>query len=104
MKYKSREYVKKLVPIPSIGLIKILFENHIIDSQLYFEKSLCLFKFKEIDYLFKLLSKENLDIKGERQLLLVDRYKRSCQERFQIYKDPLVKEYKELVQKGCIKV
>ena len=93
-----------MIPLTTVGLLKIFFENKIFGSEIYFEKSLALFKFKEIDNIFSHLSDEDLRIPIARQRTVIDGYNRLFKERFQIYKDPLVKIYNDLIQRGLIRI
>jgi rRNA-processing protein FCF1 len=100
-KVKNIEYMK---PITTVGIILMLFQNGKIDSLMLFEKSLNLFKFKEIDNILKHLSNEQFNVSRDRQLNKIDSYKEILRERFQIYKDPLLMEYEGLKSKGLIKI
>jgi putative PIN family toxin of toxin-antitoxin system len=103
--YRRRKRItQKLIPLTTVGLLKIFFENKIFGSEIYFEKSLALFKFKEIDNIFSHLSDEDLRISTDRQRTVIDGYNRLFKERFQIYKDPLVKIYNDLIQRGLIRI
>ncbi len=96
--------IHKQIPISTVGLMNIMFKTKSIDSQIFFEKSLALFKFKEIDNFFTHFSRQNLNVSGEKQLIIMDQYKHSLKERFQVYKDPLVDEYKNLKEQGLINI
>lgn len=106
-KYRIKKNIRlgdEIYPINTMGLLKILYNEKIIDSQIYFEKSLALFKFKEIDNFFNHMETQNLDVSGERRRDLMQDCITVLKERFQVYKDPIIDEYKSLKTQGLIKI
>lgn len=103
-RYRKFKNIKYMEPMTTVGLIHLLYRNELIDSSIFFEKSLNLFKFKEIDNILSHLSKEPQSSSSYRIDETVKRYKEMMKQRFQIYKNPLVKEYKVLKEKGLITI
>jgi hypothetical protein len=97
-RYKKVKGINYMKPLTTVGLIQMLFEYNIIDSSVFFEKSLMLFKFKEIDNVMDNLSKRSKNYE------IIAYYKEFMRERFQYYKDPLVDEYKVLKKEGKISI
>lgn len=108
---KIREYRHKkgintngqISPITTVGMLNIIFKAGIIDSSLFFDKSLALFKFKEIDNYFSQMVTRDLKEEGEKRQEIVQNHIKNLKGRFQFYKNPLVDEYKNLKSKGLIK-
>lgn len=105
--YRDKERIRdknKIFPISTPGLLKILYDEKMIESDVYFEKCLQLFKFKEIKNFFDHMVTSKLKVEGQERVELIDDYIETLKERFQTYKDPVVDEYKNLKRLGCIKV
>jgi len=106
-KYRNKKGIcraDEIFPINTMGLLKILYNEKEIDSQIYFEKALALFKFKEIDNFFKNMETQNLNVSGDRRRDLMQGCVKVLKERFQVYKDPILDEYKSLKTQGLIKI
>lgn len=105
-KYRNKNGINRpdeIYPINTMGLLKILYNEKEIDSQTYFEKALALFKFKEIENFFKHMETQNLNVSGDRRRDLMEDCVKVLKERFQVYKDPILDEYKSLKSQGLIK-
>lgn len=106
-KYRKKKGIHRsdeIYPINTMGVLKILYDEKAIDSQIYFEKALALFKFKEIENFFKHMETQNLDVSGDRRRDLMQDCIKVLKERFQVYKDPILDEYKSLKSQGLIKI
>lgn len=107
IKYRRIEHIhdkNKIIPIPTIGLLNIMFQEKSIDSDVFFEKSLQLFKFKEIKNFFDHMVTTHLKVEGQKRVQLIEDYTETLKERFQLYKNPVVDEYKSLKRQGLIKI
>lgn len=101
-KYRKIKKLDFMRPQTTVLLLDYLYQSGKIRYNEFFEKSLNLFKYKEIDNMLHHLSEENLNVPKPEQLKIINNYKRSVRERFQIYKDPLVDEFKQLLSLGRI--
>lgn len=101
-KYRIIKKLDFMRPQTTVLLIDYLYQSGKIRYNEFFEVSLNLFKYKEIDNMLHHLSEENLNIPKPEQLRIINDYKRSVRERFQIYKDPLVDEFRQLLSLGRI--
>lgn len=107
LEYRQRKDIhsdQQIKPITTVGILDIMFETGSIDSSTFFEKSLALFKFKEIDSFFKQMVSTQLKVEGEQRNRLIQNNIDVLKERFQFYKDPLVDAYRQLKSEGKITV
>ncbi len=95
--------IKKLgfmEPLTTVLLLAYIYNQDKIGYSVFFEKSLYLYKYKEIDNMLEHLSKENLNVTREEQIEIIDDCKKSMKNRFQFYKDPLIAEFRQLLSLG----
>lgn len=84
-------------PMRTVSLLNYLYKKRKIGFELYFEKSLNLFKYKEIENIFlNHLYNENFNVTREEQIEIIKNYEKSTRKRFQDYKVPLIEEFRKL--------
>jgi len=92
----------QISPITTIGMLNIIFKAGIIDSSVFFDKSLALFKYKEIDSYFSQVVIQDLKGDGNKRNETTKNHIENLQWRFNFYKKPLVDEYKNMKRLGLI--
>lgn len=95
-RYRKLASVTHLNPITTVGLLKYVSESNMVRPDILLEKSLNLFKYKEIENILHYMENENLHVSRERQLQIINDYIGSLKERFQVYKDPLLIYYRDI--------
>lgn len=95
-KYKRMMRCSLLVPLNTVLLLKYLYNNNKITGADFFEKTLNIFKHKEIDNVFDHMRKENFNCAKEKQDKIIAPYAQMLKERFEMYREPIVYEFKNL--------
>jgi len=99
-KYRKVKRISSMKPLTTISLLNYIYNNGKIEYNIFFKKTLYLYKYKEIDNMLEHLSEENLNVPRQTQIEIINEFKKSMRERFQIYKDPLLFEYEQLLSLG----
>ena len=96
-KYRKCIKYDRLVPFTTVDLLNYLYRTKRISGSAFSEKTLNLFKNKEIDNVFNhMANEENLRCTKPEQVEIVKAYKKMLKERFEMYKRPIVDEFKYL--------
>lgn len=96
-KYRKCTKYDRLVPFTTVDLLNYLYKTKRISGSAFSEKTLNLFKNKEIDNVFNhMVKEENLRCTKPEQVEIVKAYKKMLKERFEMYKRPIVDEFKYL--------
>lgn len=95
-KYRKVKASNLMKPLTTVTLLSYLYNDGKIQFDTFVEKTLYLYKYKEIDNMLQHLSAENLNVPKPTQIKIINDFKRSMRERFQMYKDPLLFEFKQL--------
>lgn len=98
--FKSKKKLKYMNPMTTVTLLAYIYEQGKIGYSVFLEKTLNLYKYKEIDNMLKHLSEEDLNVTRQSQMEIIDEFKQSMKERFHDYKTPLIMEYKYLLNLG----
>ncbi len=94
--FKQFKQLDCMNPMTTITLLAYIYEQDKIGYSVFLEKTLRLYKYKEIDNMLKHLN-ENLCVSKPSDKIIIDEFKQSMKERFQDYKEPLITEYKHLM-------
>lgn len=94
--YRKVNKLSLMKPLTTVTLLSYLYNDGKIQFDKFVEKTLYLYKYKEIDNMLRHLSEENLNVPKPTQIEIIDDFKKSMRERFQMYKDPLLLEFKQL--------
>jgi len=95
-KYRKVKASNLMKPLTTVTLLSYLYNEGKIQFDTFVEKTLYLYKYKEIDNMLQHLSAENLNVPKPIQIKIINDFKISMRERFQMYKDPLLFEFKQL--------
>lgn len=95
-KYRKVKKSSLMKPLTTVSLFSYLYREDKIQFETFVEKTLYLYKYKEIDNMLAHLSAENLNVPKPIQTEIINDFKKSMRERFQMYKDPLLYEFKQL--------
>lgn len=96
-RYRKKNNLTFMRPMRTVLLLNYLYNKRRINFKIYIEKSLNLFKYKEIENIFlNHLCKENLKITREEQIKIIKEFEKFTRERFQDYKIPLIEESRQL--------
>lgn len=98
--FKKIKYLEYMNPMTTVTLLAYIYEQGKINYSVFLEKTLLLYKHKEIDNMLKHLSEEDLSVSKPEQNAIIDRFKQSMKLRFQDYENPLISEYDYLVALG----
>lgn len=82
--YKAVYDCSFMIPISTIGLLKYLYEKRVLSYSKYMKIGLKYFKYEELANIHKGILNQEWDIK-------------TIQERFQLYKDPIVESYEKRI-------
>ncbi|SNQ59906.1 hypothetical protein [Candidatus Methanoperedens nitratireducens] len=96
-KIKSLSYMN---PMTTVTLLAYIYEQGKIGYSIFLDKTLRLYKYKEIDNMLEHLSEEDLNVSKPSQKEIIDEFKQSMKERFQDYKEPLITEFRHLLALG----
>jgi hypothetical protein len=98
-KFKKIKKLSYMNPMTTVTLLAYIYEQGKIGYSSFLEKTLCLYKYKEIDNMLKHLS-DDLNVSKPPQMEIIDDFKQSMKERFHGYGTPLIMEYKYLMTLG----
>jgi len=95
---KNRFHLQALKIISTVGLFNYMYDNRLIEFPTFTEKTLQLFKRKEIQkYMENIWKAHNLrNLPQEEIIKVCKKYEKALRERFQIYKDPLIENAREI--------
>lgn len=94
---KHRKDKQHLKPLDTALLLQYLYKNNKINGIDFSEKTLNLYKHKEIDnVLDHMINKQNLNCQKEKQIEIMNDYKKMLKERFEMYRKPIVDEFGNL--------
>lgn len=82
--YKAAYNCSFMIPISTIGLLKYLYERRVLSYSKYMKIGLKYFKYEELSNIHKGILDHEWDLK-------------TVQERFQLYKDPIVESFEKRV-------
>ncbi|QLC51104.1 hypothetical protein HWN40_13190 [Methanolobus zinderi] len=91
-KYQRYRNFEHLRPLTTVSLLAYLYKQGNIEYDVFFEKSLYLFKNKEIDNVLNDLSRQNLNTNRQDQIAIINDCKKNFKYRFDLYREPLNKE------------
>lgn len=97
VRFKKLKSLNYMEPLTTVLLLDYIYNKGKIGFSVFFEKSLYLYKYKEIDNMLEHLSKQNLNVPKPTQIEIINGCKDSMRERFQFYKDPLISEFRQLI-------
>jgi len=89
-------------PMTTVLLLEYIYNQGKIGYGVFFEKSLYLYKYKEIDNMLEHLGKQNFNVTREEQIEIIEDCKKTMKHRFQFYKDPIIAEFRHLLSLGEI--
>lgn len=92
-RYRRYHQLDHMFPLTTVTLLQYAFQKQSIDVYTLLEKTLTLFKYKEIDNLVASLRHQNLNAKGERLHYILDTFATNAKERFELYRGPLLEEF-----------
>lgn len=96
-RYRKRNLLKFMRPMRTVSLLYYLYKKRKISFEMYIEKSLNLFKHKEIGNIFlNHLCKENFKVTREEQINILKEFEKITRNIFQDYKNPLIEEVRQL--------
>jgi hypothetical protein len=98
-KFKKIKNLNYINPMTTVTLLAYIYEQGKIGYSVFLEKTLCLYKYKEIDNMLKHLS-DDLNVSKPPQMEIIGDFNQSMKERFQGYEAPLIMEYKYLLNLG----
>lgn len=99
-RFKKIKKLSYMNPMTTVTLLAYIYKQDKIGYSLFLEKTLNLYKYKEIDNMLNHLSEEDLNVTRQSQMEIIDEFKQSMKERFHDYKTPLIMEYKYLLTLG----
>lgn len=96
-RYRKFMHHNHLIPFSTVDLLDYLYKNGRITGSIFFEKTLNLFKNKEIENVFThMIREENLNCTKPQQINKVKPYQRMLKERFEMYRKPIINEFNYL--------
>jgi len=101
-KYRKHMRFNYMKTLTTISLLEYLYLERKIEYDTLFEKGLYLFKNKEIDNILNHLSDENLNSSRQKQIEIINEYKIIFKDRFEMYREPIVNQFRHLWSVGGI--
>ncbi|VVB85614.1 Uncharacterised protein [uncultured archaeon] len=98
-KFKTIKRLNYMNPMTTVTLMAYFYQQGKIKYSVFLEKTLRLYKYKEIDNMLEHLRDELNDSKPEHNATL-NEFKKSMKVRFQDYEHPLLKQYEHLIALG----
>lgn len=96
-RYRKNQFLRFMRPMRTVSLLNYLYKKGKISFKIYIEKSLYLFKYKEIRNIFlNHLCKEDFKVTRDEQIKIIKEFEKFTRKTFQDYKDPLIKEVRQL--------
>lgn len=92
-RYRRNHLLKYMFPLTTVTLLQYIFQKQSIDAYTLLDKTLTLFKYKEIDNLVATLRHQNFNAKGEKLHIILDTFTMNAKERFELYRGPLLEEF-----------
>lgn len=102
-KYRRHMRFKHMKTLTTVSLLEYFYLRERIEYNILLEKGLYLFKHKEIDNIMEHLSDENLNVSKQKQIEIINEYKITFKERFEIYREPIVSQFRHLLSQGGFK-
>lgn len=100
-KYKKNKNLTFMRPMTTVLLLDYIYKKGKMNFKIFFEKSLNLFKYKEIENIFmNHLIKENLNVTREEKNEIIKNYSGFTMKKFQDYQGPLIVELRRLKLEG----
>lgn len=99
-KFKRKKSLKYMTPMTTITLLAYIYEQGKIGYSVFLEKTLRLYKHKEIDNMLEHLSEDDLNVSKPEQKIKIDEFKQSMKARFFDYENPLLTEFAYLLALG----
>lgn len=100
-KFKKNKRLTFMRPMTTVLLLGYIYKKGKMNFKIFFEKSLSLFKYKEIENIFmNHLIKENLNMTREKTAEIIKNYSVFTMKKFQNYQGPLIVELRKLKLEG----
>lgn len=94
--YRRQRGYKHLEALTTVSLLTYLYKKERIGYDTFLEKSLYLFKNKEISNLLNHLGNANLNTNREEQRNILNSHDVIFKERFELYREPVTSEFNQL--------
>ncbi len=95
--FKNKKKLRYMVAFTTVDLLAYLYEQGKIEYGVFIEKTLHLYKYKEIDNMLEHLKEKDFRVSKPDQDKIIDDFKHSMKIRFNDYENPLLKEFEYLL-------